>query len=114
MKHTAKFWENPPSPPQAAGTQYFAMDVDEVPAAGGSRPDQLAPVSGSQERVQRRVAQIEVTVPSVPILDAPVPLMWGGEEVGSVLSPWEAALTSSSRAVSPRARRGGPHRLVSA
>ena len=29
------------------------MDVDEVPAAGGSRPDWLSPVSGPQERVQR-------------------------------------------------------------
>ena len=32
--------------PQAAGTQYFAMDLDEVLAASGSRPDRLAPVSG--------------------------------------------------------------------
>ena len=46
-------------------------------------------VSGPQERDQRRtVAQIEVTVPSVPILDVPVPLMVCGG-VGSVLSPWE-------------------------
>ena len=36
--------------PQAAGTQYFAMDVDEVPAVVGSRPDRLSDVSGPQER----------------------------------------------------------------
>ena len=61
-------------PPQAAGTQYFAMDVDEVPAAGGSRPDRLAPVSGPQERVQRHfVQQLVEPVRGVPVLDAPVP-----------------------------------------
>ena len=45
MHFTATFRANPP--PQAAGTQYFAMDVDDVPAAGGSRPDRLHDVSGS-------------------------------------------------------------------
>ena len=55
--------------------QHFFLDDDEPPAAG-SRPDRLSAVSGPQERVQRRsVAQIEVTVPSVPILDVPVPQM---------------------------------------
>ena len=43
--------------PQAVGTQYFAMDVDEVPAAGGSKPDRVAPVSGPQERVQRHFVE---------------------------------------------------------
>ena len=63
-------------PPQEAGTQYFAMDVDEVPAACGSRPDRLAPVSGPQERVQRHFVEHPVDpVRGVPILDAPVPQM---------------------------------------
>ena len=56
-------------PPQAAGAQFFAMDVDEVPAAGGSRPDRLAPVSGPQERVQRHFVEL---VRGVPVLDAVV------------------------------------------
>ena len=63
-------------PPQAAGTQYFAMDVDEVPAASGSRPDRLAPVSGPQERVQRHfMEQLVEPVRGVPVLNAPVPQM---------------------------------------
>ena len=63
-------------PPQAAGAQFFAMDVDEVPAAGGSRPDRLAPVSGPQERVLRHtVEQAGDVVPGLPALDAPVPQM---------------------------------------
>ena len=33
------------------------MDVDEVPSAGGSRPDRLAPVSGPQERVLRHTVE---------------------------------------------------------
>ena len=40
---------------QAAGTQYFAMDVDEVPAAG-SRPDRLTEVR-PLERVLRRTVE---------------------------------------------------------
>ena len=53
--------------------QHFSLDDDE-PLAAGSRPDRLSTVSGPQERVQRRsLAQIEVTVPSVPILDVAVP-----------------------------------------
>ena len=63
------------APPQAAGTQYFAMDVDDVPAAGGSRPDRLPDVSGPQERVQRRTVQQIVDYPSLPILDDPEPQM---------------------------------------
>ena len=74
MHFTATFRANPP--PQAAGTQYFAMDVDDVPAAGGSRPDRLLDVSGPQERVQRRtVEQLVDSPPVVPSLDSPVPLM---------------------------------------
>ena len=53
---------------------YYPMDVDDVPAARGSRPDRLLDVSGPQERVQRRtVEQIVDPVPEVPLLDAPVP-----------------------------------------
>ena len=65
--------------PQVAGTQYFAMDVDEVPATG-SRPDNLAGVR-PQERVP--VDQIVDTAPALPILDVPVPLM--GEQLVDVL-----------------------------
>ena len=65
-----------------AGTQYFAMDVDEVPATG-SRPDRLAGVR-PQERVQQHpVDQIVDTGPALPILDVPVPLM--GEQLVDVL-----------------------------
>ena len=74
LNHTATIRRTPT--PHAAGTQYFAMDVDEVPAAGGSRPDRLAPVSGPQERVQRHfVEQLVEPVRGVPVLDAPVPQM---------------------------------------
>ena len=60
--------------PQAAGTKYFAMDVDEVPAAG-SRPDRLTEVR-PQERVLRRTVEQNVEpVRGVPVLDAPVPQM---------------------------------------
>ena len=59
---------------QAAGTQCFAMDVDEVPAAG-SRPDRLTEVR-PQERVLRRTVEQNVEpVRRVPVLDAPVPQM---------------------------------------
>ena len=65
--------ENPHSP-QGAGTQYFAMDVDEVPAAG-SRPDQLTEVR-PQERVLRRTVEQKVEpVRGAPVLDVPVPQM---------------------------------------
>ena len=71
-----------PSPPQVAGTQYFAMDVDEVPATG-SRPDRLAGVR-PQERVQQHSAdQVVDTAPVLPILDVPVPMM--GEQRVDVL-----------------------------
>ena len=45
MHFTAMFMANPP--PQAAGTVYFAMDVDEVLAAVGSRPSLPCLVRGS-------------------------------------------------------------------
>ena len=81
MHFTATFRANPP--PQAAGTQYFAMDVDEVPVAG-SRPDRLVDVR-PQERVQRRtVEQLVDAAPCLPALDAPVPLVV--EQLVDVLS----------------------------
>ena len=47
------------------------MDVDDLPAAGGSRPDRLAEVR-PQERVKRHT--VEQIIPA-PMLDVPVPLM---------------------------------------
>ena len=73
MHFTATFRANPP--PQAAGTEYFSLDVEDVPAAG-SRPDRLFAVSGPQERVLRHtVEQMGDCVPVVPSLDVPVPQM---------------------------------------
>ena len=74
LNFAAKIRRHPP--PQAAGTVYYPMDVDDVPAASGSRPDRLLDVSGPQEPVQRRtMEQIVDPVPEVPLLDAPVPQM---------------------------------------
>ena len=74
LNFAAKIWRHPP--PQAAGTVYYPMDVDDVLAARGSRPDRLLDVSGPQERVQRRTMEQLVDSPLVvPSLDAPVPLM---------------------------------------
>ena len=71
---TSTFRTHPP--PQAAGTVYYPMDVDDVPAAGGSWPDRLLDVSGPQERVLRRtVEQIVEPVRGVPVLDALVSQM---------------------------------------
>ena len=69
LNYTATIRKTPT--PQAAGTQFFAMDVDEVPVAG-SRPDRVRP----QERVLRRTVEQNVEpVRGVPVLDAPVPQM---------------------------------------
>ena len=68
--YTATFRTHPP--PQAAGTLYFPMDVDDLPAAGGSRPDRLLDVSGPQERVQRHTVEQIILA---PMLDVLVPLM---------------------------------------
>ena len=74
LHFTAEFRTQPPH--QAAGTVYFAMDVDDVPAALGSRPDRIATLSGPQERdLRRTVQQIVDAVPLVPLLDDPVPQM---------------------------------------
>ena len=53
------------------GTLYYPMDVDDLPAAGGSRPDRLAEVR-PQERVQRHTVEQIILA---PMLDVPVPLM---------------------------------------
>ena len=62
-------------PPQAAGTVFLPMDVDDVPAVGGSRPDRLPDVSGPQE--QRRTMEQIVDYTPLPILDDPAPQMVG-------------------------------------
>ena len=80
LNYTATIRRTPT--PQAAGAQFFAMDVDEVPAAG-SRPDRLTEVR-PQERVLRRTVEQNVEpVRGVPVLAAPVPQMV--EHVADVL-----------------------------
>ena len=69
MHYTATFRTHPP--PQAAGTLYYPMDVDDMPAASGSRPDRLTEVR-PQERVQRHTVEQIILA---PVLDVPVPLM---------------------------------------
>ena len=59
---------------QPAGTEYFSLDVEDVPAAG-SRPDRLFAVSGPQDRVQRGTVQQIVDIAPLPILDYPAPQM---------------------------------------
>ena len=74
LHFTAMIRKTPP--PQAAGTVYYPMDVDDVLAARGSRPDRLLDASGPQERAQRRtVEQIDDAVPVVPLLHTFVPQM---------------------------------------
>ena len=64
----------PPSP-QAAGTEYFSLDVEDVPVFG-RRPRVLAEPQ-PQERVPRHTVEHIVDLvrvaPMVQILDAPVP-----------------------------------------
>ena len=55
----------------AAGAQHFSLDLDEAPAAGGSRPDRLTEVR-PQDRVQRHTVEQIILA---PMLDAPAPLM---------------------------------------
>ena len=72
LNFAAKIRRHPPPP--AAGTVYYPMDVDDVPATSGSRPDRLSAVSGPQERVPRHIVeQIVDTVPVVQLLHVPVP-----------------------------------------
>ena len=80
MNFAAKIRRHP-----SPGAVYYPMDVDDVPAARGSRPDRLLDVSGPQERVQRRTMEQLVDSPRVvPSLDAPVPLIV--EQLADVLS----------------------------
>ena len=58
-------------PLQAAGAQLFFLDLDEAPAARGSRPDRLTEVRPQERDQQHTVEQII----SAPMLDVPVPLM---------------------------------------
>ena len=58
-------------PSQAAGAQHFCLDLDEAPAAGGSRPDRLFEVR-PQVRVQRHTVD---QVIAAPMLDVLVPLL---------------------------------------
>ena len=72
LHYTAEFQTHPP--PQAAGIVFFAMDVDDVPAVKGSRPDRLSEVR-PQERVLRRTVEQNVDVVTFPALDVPMPQM---------------------------------------
>ena len=53
--------------PQAAGTEYFSLDVEDVPA-DGSRPDRLAGVRPQVRVLERTVQQIVDPVSWVPLL----------------------------------------------
>ena len=77
--------------PQEPGTQHFALDDDDsVPELWGSRPDRLNEVR-RQERVQRHaVEQIGDSVPFLPFLDVPVPLM--GEQLVEVYKLLDVAV----------------------
>ena len=55
----------------AAGVQHFCLDLDDAPAAGGSRPDRLPEVR-PQERIQRHTVD---QIIDAPLLDVPVPQM---------------------------------------
>ena len=78
MKYTAKFRKTPP--PQA-----FFQLFDEEDAVWGLRPACLAEPRGPQERVQlRTVEHIADVVPTVQILDAPVPRV-GEQGVGQLV-----------------------------
>ena len=69
MHYTATFRTHPPS--QAAGTLYYPMDVDDLPVAGGSRPDRLTEVR--PQEVQRRTVEQNVDAVTFPTLDVPMP-----------------------------------------
>ena len=55
----------------SAPTLYYPMDVDDLPAAGSSRPDRLTEVR-PHERIQRHTMEQIILA---PMLDVPVPLM---------------------------------------
>ena len=82
--------------PQAAGTENFSLDVEDVPAVG-SRPDRLFTVSGPQARVQRRTVQQIIDIAPLPILDDPAPQMV--EQLPDVLLRFFRALSPDSEQV---------------
>ena len=83
--YTVTVWTHPP--PQAAGTVYFARNVEDVLAAG-SRPDRLAG-GRSQERIQRRTQEQTADAPLLLTLDSPAPLMAGPLVEGpTILTPF--------------------------
>ena len=110
MNYTATIRRTPT--PQAAGTQYFAMDVDEVPVAG-SRPDRLTEVR-PQERVLRRTVEQNVEpVRGVPVLDAPVPQMMDqAAEVVRFFASLPGCCRAGYRSAHDHSR--GPHPAASA
>ena len=65
------YGDDPEQLPPRPGSQHFFLDLDEAPAAGGSRPDRLTEVR-PQERDQRHTVE---QIISAPMLDVPVPLM---------------------------------------
>ena len=89
-----QFPDIPPSP--VAGTEYFSLDVEDVPA-NGSRPDRLAGVR-PQERVQQHfVDQFVGTASVLPILDVPVPLMV--EQLVDVLQFFDALIPVAEQVI---------------
>ena len=72
LNYTAKIRRTPT--PQAAGTVFYPMDVDDVPVAG-SRPDRLTEVRPQERVLRRTVEQAGDVVPGLPALGAPVPQM---------------------------------------
>ena len=77
----------------AAGAQHFCLDLDEAPAAGGSRPDRLPEVR-PEERVQRHTVDLIV---AAPLLDVPVPLVEEQLVDASALAFLEEAEATTSR-----------------
>ena len=75
MHYTATVRTHPP--PHAAGTEYYELSDEDVVPARGSRPPFLGEPRGPQERDQRRTVLQIVDYPSLPVLDAPEPLMVG-------------------------------------
>ena len=72
--------------PQAAGTEYFSLEVEDVLAAG-SRLDRFAGVR-PQGRIHRRTVEQNVDAPLLLTLDSPAPLMVEQlVEVPTILTP---------------------------
>ena len=93
---------------QAAGTVYYPLYVDDVPAAKGHRPDRLLDVSGRVERVQRHIVDQIVDAPLLPTFDVPVPQMV--EQLVNIFSPLDVPVPEQAPKVPkisclPRAAR---------